>query len=277
MDPRPASGLAYFLDIDGTLVDFAPAPGDVRLDPMLPDMVEALYRSAGGAVALITGRSIADADRLFPRLRLPVAGQHGHERRSATGELTCHRITPAALDPARHAAGAMAARHPELLLEDKGLTLALHYRRAPHLMSVAHRVMHAAQKTLGDQYCVHRGKFVVELAPAGRDKGRAIRAFMREAPFRGKAPVFIGDDVTDEYGFAMVNALGGDSIKVGAGPTIAGWRFPDVRAVLAWLEHGTPHPLRCRRQLTSRVGAGHARVSAATLQRRRLRRSAIRR
>jgi trehalose 6-phosphate phosphatase len=240
----PVTGLAYFLDIDGTLVDLADTPSSVRLDPALPVLVKALYHSSGGAVALITGRSIADADRLFPKRRLAIAGQHGHERRSAGGVVTRHHTSPAALDPARHALVTIAERHPELLLEDKGLTLALHYRRAPQLASLAHRAMHAVQKSLGDQYCVHRGKCVVELAPAGKDKGLAIKAFMREPPFRGKPPVFIGDDVTDEHGFAMVNRLGGESIKVGPGPTVAEWRLPSVAAVLAWLEHGTPHPKR---------------------------------
>lgn len=239
------TGLAYFLDIDGTLVDFADSPSAVKLAPALPALVDALFEASGGAVALITGRSIADADRLFSRRRLAVAGQHGHERRSASGVVTQHRISPKALDPARHALSAIASRHPELLLEDKGLTFALHYRRAPHLASLAHRVMHGVQESLGDQYCVHGGKCVVELAPAGRDKGLAIKAFMREAPFRGKPLVFIGDDVTDEHGFAMVNRLGGHSIKVGPGPTVAGWRLSSVAAVLAWLEYGKPGPRRC--------------------------------
>lgn len=243
----PVTGFAYFLDIDGTLVDLADAPGAVTLHPALPGLVEALYQSSGGALALITGRSIADADRLFPRRRLPIAGQHGHERRSANGLVTRHQASSSALDAARHALGAVVVRHPQLLLEDKGLCLALHYRRAPHLASVAHQVMRSVNASLGNRYCVHGGKRVVELAPAGRDKGLAIRAFMREAPFRAKPPVFIGDDVTDEHGFAMVNRLGGDSIKVGPGPTAAGWRFPSVSAVLAWLEHGTPGPARCRR------------------------------
>lgn len=243
----PVTGLAYFLDIDGTLVDLADAPSAVKLHPALPGLVEALYEKSGGAIALITGRSIADADRLFPKRRLPIAGQHGHERRSANGLLTQHSLSSKALNPARIALGAVIERHPQLLLEDKGLSLALHYRRAPQLASVAHRAVRRVQTLLGDQYCVHRGKRVVELAPAGRDKGLAIRAFMREAPFRGKPPVFIGDDVTDEHGFAMVNQLGGNSIKVGPGPTVAAWRFASVAAVLAWLEHGTPGPTRCRR------------------------------
>lgn len=240
------TGVAYFLDIDGTLVDLADTPGAVKLQPALPGLVEALYQSSGGAVALITGRSIADADRLFPGRRLSLAGQHGHERRSANGVVTRHHVSARALDPARHELGAVIERHPLLLLEDKGLSLAFHYRRAPHLASLAHRAMRRVQASLGDRYCVHRGKRVVELAPAGRDKGRAIRAFMREAPFRGRHPVFIGDDVTDEHGFVMVNRLGGDSIKVGPGATVAGWRVPSVSAVLGWLEHGTPSPRRCR-------------------------------
>ena len=243
----PVTGFAYFLDIDGTLVDLADAPGAVKLHSALPGLVEALYQSSGGALALITGRSIADADRLFPRRRLPIAGQHGHERRSANGVVTRHGGSPRALNRARHVLDAVVNRHPQLLLEHKGLTLALHYRRAPHLASLAHRAMHTVQRSLGDQYCVHRGKRVVELTPAGRDKGLAIRAFMHETPFRGKPPVFIGDDVTDEHGFAMVNRLGGNSIKVGPGPTAAEWRFQSVTAVLAWLEHGTPGPTRCRR------------------------------
>ena len=242
----PVTGFAYFLDIDGTLVDLADTPGAVTLHPALPPLVEALYQSSGGAIALITGRSIADADRLFSRRRLPVAGQHGHERRSADGRVTEHRVCPRALDPARVALRSIVERHPKLILEDKGLSLALHYRRAPHLASLAHRAMRNAQGLLGDQYSVHRGKRIVELTPAGKDKGLAIRAFMREAPFRGRPPIFIGDDVTDEHGFAMVNQLGGDSIKVGPGPTAAVWRLPSVTAVLAWLEHGTPGPKRCR-------------------------------
>ena len=240
----PVTGLAYFLDIDGTLVDLADTPYAVKLRPALPELVETLYESSGGALALITGRSIADADRLFPRRRLPIAGQHGHERRSADGIVTQHRVSARVLDPARCVLRAVVERHPKLLLEDKGLSLALHYRRAPHLAGLAHRMVGEAQAVLGDGYSMHCGKHVVELTPAGKDKGLAIRAFMSEAPFRGRRPVFIGDDVTDEHGFAMVNRLGGDSIKVGPGPTLAAWRFRSVSAVLSWLERGSPGPTR---------------------------------
>jgi trehalose 6-phosphate phosphatase len=203
-----------------------------------------LYRSSGGALALITGRSIADIDRLFPERRLPAAGQHGLERRAADGRVSRHPGPSHRLDGARRTLSGAVGRHRGLLLEDKGLSLALHYRRAPRLAGVAHGIMRSLQATLGDRFCLQHGQRVVELAPAGRDKGVAIGAFMREAPFRGRLPIFIGDDVTDEYGFAMVNRLGGVAIKVGPGRTAAGWRLPDVGAVLAWLERGKPVPTR---------------------------------
>jgi trehalose 6-phosphate phosphatase len=241
---RPVREYAYFLDIDGTLIDFAEAPGRVTLDRALPGLVESLYQTSGGAVALITGRSIADVDRLFPARRLPAAGQHGLERRSADGRVTRGAGDSRTLDGARPILTDLVRRHPRLLFEDKGQSLALHYRRAPRLAGLAHRVMRSILRTLDDRYCVHGGKRVVELAPAGRDKGAAIGAFMREAPFRGRTPLFIGDDVTDEYGFAMVNRLGGYAIKVGPGRTSARWRLANVWAVLAWLDHGKPTPRR---------------------------------
>ncbi len=240
----PLTGCAYFLDVDGTLVDFAEAPSRVRLDRSLPGLVEALYQSSDGALALITGRSIESIDRLFPDRQLPVAGQHGLERRAANGQVTRHPGPVRALDGARHVLVGIVTRHPGLLVEDKGLSIALHYRRVPQLAGYAHRVMRKLRVALGDQYCLQHGKRVVELAPAGRDKGAAIASFMLEAPFLGRSPLFIGDDVTDEYGFAMVNQLGGYAIKVGAGRTRARWRLPDVRSVLTWLTSGTPVPQR---------------------------------
>jgi len=237
---------AYFLDVDGTLIDLADEPHHVKLSRTLPGLLDALYDRAGGAVALISGRSLADLDRLFPSLRLPAAGQHGLELRTATGRVFSHGARSHTLDPARALLTDFAARHRALLVEDKGLSIALHYRRAPRLAGVAHRTIRALQAQLGDRYVVHRGKRVVELAPAGRNKGAAIRALMREAPFRGLTPLFIGDDVTDEFGFAMVNRLGGTTIKVGPGPTVAGFRLPNVDAVLKWLRAGRPVPKRLR-------------------------------
>lgn len=233
--PRPEPSWAIFLDLDGTLVEFATAPDGIAIDPTLPEAIARIAGLSGGAVALITGRSIADIDRFFPHLRLPVAGQHGLERRSATGTLSRPTHPPDPLDLARRRLTAAIARHPDLLLEDKTLSLALHYRRNPRLAGFAHRLARAEARELGPEFGLRRGKRVVEIGPAGRNKGEAIRAFLAEPPFAGRLPVFLGDDVTDEAGFRVVNALHGHTIKVGPGPTVARWRLPDVDAARAWL------------------------------------------
>lgn len=227
---------AYFFDIDGTLVDLAESPSDVQPDRDLRRLVADLFAQGGGAVALISGRSLTDIDRLFPRVQLPAAGQHGLERRDATGRLHLHPSAAESLDAIRVELREATARHPDLLLEDKGLSLALHFRRAPHLAGFAHRLMRSMQNRLGDEYCVQPGKRVVELKPAGRDKGVAILEFMQEVPFQRRTPVFLGDDATDEYGFDMVNSMNGHSVKVGPGATAARWRLGDVLAVRAWLD-----------------------------------------
>jgi trehalose 6-phosphate phosphatase len=139
----------------------------------------------------------------------------------------------------KQALAPVLARHPGLLLEDKGLTLALHYRRAPQLAAYAHRLMARLAAGAGAGLEVQRGKRVAEIKPAGVDKGTAIEEYLREAPFRGRRPVFIGDDLNDEHGFAEVNRLDGISIKVGGGRSIARYRLRDVAAVMRWLAAAT--------------------------------------
>lgn len=236
--PPPLPEWAYFFDIDGTLADIAAAPAGARVDPEFRRLLAALARRSGGAVALITGRAIADTDRLFAGLRLPVAGQHGAERRGAAGRVWRHAVPAAELAEARRRLGAAAAGHPGLILEDKGLALALHYRRAPRLAGYAHRLVRAAAGRLGGRYSVRAGKRVVELVPDGCDKGAAVLEFLAEPPFRGRTPVFVGDDASDEHGFTVVNRLHGHSVKVGAGRSTARWRLADVAAVRAWLASG---------------------------------------
>ena len=226
---------AYFLDIDGTLVAFAADPERVTVRPGVRRLVLRLLHASDGALALVTGRPIADIDRLFPGVRFPVAGQHGTERRDARGRLRRHRPPMAGLGRVRLRLADAVARHPGLLLEDKGLSLALHYRRAPRLGGYAHRLIRALQPVAGTPYRVQSGKRVVELRPTGRHKGMAIREFMRESPFQGREPVFIGDDATDEHGFAVANRLRGLSVKVGPGATAAHWRLADIDAVQEWL------------------------------------------
>ncbi len=239
-DPRPplappSSDLAFFFDLDGTLVELTAVPAGVAADATLRQLITALAAGADGAVAIITGRPISDIDRLFPDVRLPVAGQHGSERRNAFGQLFRHASASHGLELARRTLQGVVARHPSLLLEDKGLSIALHYRQAPQLAGFAHRTMRGIQRTIGDAFCVQSGKRVVELKPAGRDKGMAILEFMAEIPFHGRVPVFIGDDVTDEHGFTVVNAMDGISIKVGRGKSSAIRQVPNVHAVRRWL------------------------------------------
>jgi trehalose 6-phosphate phosphatase len=227
--------MAYFLDIDGTLVDFEDSPARVRLVASHRRSLASLRRRTAGAVAIVSGRSIAEIDRIFPRTQMAAAGQHGAERRDVRGGYSRLVTDDGALRRVRdHLAGAIA-RHRGLLLEDKGCSLALHYRAAPTLAAYAHRLMRAQLPLIGGAFCVQRGKRVVELKPAGRDKGKAVRAFMAERPFRGRIPVFVGDDETDEYGFETVNALGGVSVKVGPGATAATLRVRDVHAVWEWI------------------------------------------
>lgn len=226
---------ALFLDIDGTLLDHADTPGAVRVEPSVMDFLERWRQQAGGALALISGRGIADIDRLFQPLKLAVAGQHGAERRDAAGRLQRHAVADGGLRDAAGRIAALAARHPGLVFEDKGLNLALHYRLAPQMEGEVERLVKSLAAKLGDRFELQSGKMVWEIKPSRVDKGTAIAEFTREAPFIGRTPVFIGDDLTDELGFLVVNELGGHSVKVGPGPTEAHWRLRDAAAVRDWL------------------------------------------
>lgn len=227
---------ALFLDIDGTLLELAPTPGAVEVDAQIASLLPALHATLGGACALVTGRSLTDVDRLFPGARLPAAGQHGCERRDAAGALHLHAPDRRVLARLCRLFTEFAARHEGLLVEDKGASLALHYRQAPQLASHVHRTISTALAEFPDSAIrLQPGKRLVEVRPDGRDKGTAISDFLREAPFAGRRPVFVGDDVGDEHGFAVIRRFGGVGVKVGPGPTRAGHRLPDVAAVRTWL------------------------------------------
>jgi trehalose 6-phosphate phosphatase len=233
--PAPRPEWAYFFDLDGTLIDFAATPAAVRVGAHVRALLEQLHRATGGAVALMSGRAITEIDRLFPHATLPAAGQHGLERRAASGRLTRHAVPTRRFERVRLRMATALAGKPGLLLENKGLSLALHYRRAPRLGGYAHRLARSLLPVVGRRFCIQRGKYVVEMRPAGKNKGVGVLAFMKEDPFRGRIPVFVGDDATDEYGFATVNKLDGHSIKVGPGRTAARWRLRNVKAVEQWL------------------------------------------
>lgn len=233
--PRPSADWAFFLDLDGTLLEHAERPEAVRVDAAMRGLLTGLHAGACGAVALISGRSVADIDRLCAPLVLAAAGQHGVERRDAAGRMHRHAFPEQPLRRAAARLAAYAAQHPGLVLEDKGYNLALHYRLAPWQADAVRELVEGAAAQLGEGFEVQAGKMVFELKPGGRDKGTAIEEFMAEAPFRDRTPVFVGDDLTDEFGFGVVNRLGGQSIKVGDGATKARWRIADAAAVRRWL------------------------------------------
>lgn len=226
---------AYFLDFDGTLLDLAATPDLIRVDSALPKLLCELHRSCGGAVALISGRALADLDLRLGLPNLPKAGQHGLERRDAAGRIWQHASPPQARQTLQAALTPLLRRYSGLLLEDKGLSLALHYRQVPELASHVHQLMRRLVADIGENLVIQKGKCLIEVKPAGVHKGSAVREFLAEAPFRGRRPVYIGDDKTDEDGFAVVNSHGGISIGVGRGASTASYRLPDVVAVRNWL------------------------------------------
>jgi len=238
--PAPSLQWAYFLDVDGTLINIADTPQAVLVGQSLLDLIDNLYRACSGALALVSGRMISDLQDRTQLMQLPLAGLHGLERCDSTGRLWIHAAPLAAKGAIKDALEPILARYPGLLLEDKGLTLALHYRQAPYLAAYVHRLMGHLASSHGPELELQRGKFVVEIKPAGINKGTAVSEYLSESPFKGRRAVFIGDDQNDEQGFAAVNAQGGVSIKVGKGPSCALFRLPDVAAVHQWLGSALP-------------------------------------
>lgn len=242
VSPAPPTALpldrhALFLDLDGTLLDYAPQPGAVTADAPLLSLLETLSRRLGGAIALVSGRSIDTLDQLFTPLQLPSSGLHGFERRDAAGIRTQHvPPSPQALSRARQLLAELARRDPGLRLEDKQFALALHFRQAPQLESMVVDATRAIASEVDDGLEVVFGPLVVELSPRGVSKASAIAEFMEEAPFAGRRPLFVGDDASDEPAFDWVNGAGGLSVAVNpAAHTAAATRLRSVREVRTWL------------------------------------------
>ncbi|QDW67175.1 trehalose-phosphatase [Luteimonas granuli] len=233
---------ALFLDVDGTLLDFALRPDAVDVPEPLGPALEALHQRLGGALALISGRSLRTLDTLLAMPVLPASGLHGLERRHGRFG---HRAPqpPRSLSLVLAEAMNVAARHPGAVVEDKGSAIALHWRAAPNASDELRAFAHAALPRLPG-YRLQPGNDVVELRPAayqGRraDKGAAILAFMDEPPFAGRRPVFAGDDITDEAGFAAVNARDGVSVLVGPPRTSAAhFGLAGTGQVHAWIGVG---------------------------------------
>jgi len=237
--PRPKplrlAETALFVDLDGTLAPIAARPQDVRPDPRRTSLLERLAERLDGRLAVVSGRTLTDVDRILETCVTSVAAVHGLVRREPDGRVVCAPAHPAI---ARAAEGlrAFATRDSGLIVEEKaGLSVALHYR-------LARRCAEAAQVCARDLaaetgLALQEGDMVEELRAPGARKGDAVRAFMAAPPFAGARPVFVGDDATDEDGFEAAQALGGVGVVVGAArATAARFRLADVEAALVWLE-----------------------------------------
>lgn len=227
--------VALFIDFDGTLVDIAPSPDAIEVPPSLLDRLGALDGTLDGALALVTGRMVADIEGFLPESQIVIAGSHGAEHR--------HRGSGTSMSPA-HSVSAMALgdllttrfeSDERILVERKPTGVAVHFRAAPErsdeVRTTVHRVLDAIEG-----FEAIEGKMVIEARPSGTDKGKAIASLMDSEPFRSRTPMFIGDDVTDEDGFRTVNAMNGVSIKIGPGPSQARFRLPDVPSVYRFLD-----------------------------------------
>jgi trehalose 6-phosphate phosphatase len=233
--PLPALDWCLFLDVDGTLIELTDTPSQTTADPTINSLLQEIAERLGGAVALVSGRKIATLDRMFAPLKLPAAGLHGVERRRADGTIQGASFADSQLDGARAALQALVAAHPGTLLEDKDRTIGLHFRLAPQFEQRLREAVMEIARPLGSNYHIQGGKMLLEIKPRGFSKATAIQAFMKESPFSGRRPVFVGDDLTDQDGLRMVDAQGG--ISVGVGDRVQGqFYLPDVWAVRGWLQ-----------------------------------------
>jgi trehalose 6-phosphate phosphatase len=211
-----SSGAEYalFLDIDGTLIDLADTPDGIVVPPSLPQQLDALSRKLDGAVALVTGRALGYADQLFSPYRFPIAGLHGAELRRPDGSVV-RAETSANFETLKADLQKVTAGFDGVLIEDKGAAVAAHYRLAPQRQADLEPLMEAFLAKAGENWTLQRGKMVLEIRPASADKGHAVETFLSQAPFAGRLPIAIGDDITDEAMFHVANRLGGHSIRVG--------------------------------------------------------------
>ena len=233
--PEFADRWALFFDVDGTLIELAEHPRAVHVEPLLIEVLGRLQRLADGALAFVSGRSVDDLDQLFAPLRVAIAGQHGAELRHANGSVALERTDRFVGAAARGALARLEARHEGLYFEDKGAALAMHFRRVPALGPLVERTLREVVLGSNGEFMLQNGKMVWELVPHGKNKGGAIAELMREPPFAGRVPVFVGDDVTDEDGFSLVAKMSGHAIKVGLGGSVASHRIADVAQVRSWL------------------------------------------
>jgi trehalose 6-phosphate phosphatase len=252
--PLPDAGMrwAIFLDVDGTLLDFADDPLAVRPHAALLGLLHALHRKLDGALALVSGRELADLDRLFAAPHWAAAGLHGLQLRHADGSRRDFAVAPAQQAHMHDAAHTLAARFDGVQLEDKQAAIALHCRRAPAQLPALHEAAIAVMRHLPG-YELQPGNLVLEFKPVGMDKGRAVLELLQRAPFAGRRPVYLGDDLTDEHAFASINTRDGLSVRIGMRePSQATFTLPGPAAAEAWLTrvlhaltHGVPIHATC--------------------------------
>jgi trehalose 6-phosphate phosphatase len=254
LDLEPQS-TALFLDCDGTLAPIVDHPADARVpEPVLAD-VAALHELSGGALAIVSGRSIEQLDALFHPHVLPVSGIHGIERRDAEGNLHRPELDDGAISILHAHLAAFVAVNEGLVLETKSASIALHWRMRPDLEEQC-KDLALVLAGAYPQFHLQHGKAVAELRLGKGGKGSAILEFLGEPPFARRTPVFAGDDVTDEDGFAAIAPLAGLSIRIGPGDTLARHRCPSPEAFYAWLR-------RLRRRWEAGRGAGAAAYAGA--------------
>lgn len=233
---------ALLLDIDGTLLELAPTPRDVVVPPKLANTLQTLHARTNGALALVSGRSLTDIDVIFAPLQFPAVGGHGAEMRLSTEtEAVASRAGPMDNDLKRRFA-AIAALSPGILLEDKGYSIALHYRLAPQFERTIYEAVSAIRADLPQaSFEVLPGKSVCEIKPLGITKATGVRELMTHAPFEGRTPLFIGDDVTDESVFEIMPSFNGISLSVGRHAHGVDGHFRAPRDVRAWLANLLDH------------------------------------
>jgi trehalose 6-phosphate phosphatase len=231
-----AAEVALFVDLDGTLVEFAQTPDAVVIDAALPLLLRELAAALDGALAIISSRPLATIDALLHSPQLVAAGQHGAELRHADGRVERALVDARALDTARAALRTRAAGTHGLHIEDKGIALAIHYRHAPRAEPLAHELAAAALQAAGTGFELQHGACAIELKSGRVDKGRAVATLATHAPFVGRRPWMLGDDYADEHAFALAQSLGGAGVMVGARTdTVAHYRLANPAAARAWL------------------------------------------
>ena len=229
---------AIFLDVDGTIIDIASTPDSIVVPSELIRTLNSLVKQLNGAVALISGRLIDTLDTMFTPLRLPAAGVHGLFLRPTPDHPIIGPIENENLDSLRSSLLEFIHNYPECLLEDKSVSLAIHYRNAPYAEIPLRYHIDQLLSGYNSALIALSGKNVIEIKPANVTKGSAVKTLMRSPPFTGRIPVYFGDDRTDHDAFDVVNTMGGYTIYIGPYPQgTAQWTLPNPSAMRQWLSH----------------------------------------